>query len=59
MHMRKRLPEEPFSHVATLKKQRERERRRVKLKKGLEEGKRAVNTSKFSFVSLMGTMVWK
>ena len=49
MHMCKCVPEEPFSHVAAVKKQREREKRRARLQNGLEEEKRAVNTSEFSF----------
>lgn len=46
MHARKRLPEEPFSHLRALKKERERERRQLRLLKGLEQGERTINPSK-------------
>ncbi|KAL2257371.1 hypothetical protein VTK26DRAFT_5745 [Humicola hyalothermophila] len=43
MHKRKRLDEEPFSHLRELRKERERERRRLRLIKGLEQGIKTVN----------------
>lgn len=42
----KRLPEEPFSFIRTLKQERERERKRMQVIKGLEQAEKAVNTSK-------------
>ncbi|SPQ26141.1 e3e54035-b881-4713-b636-979b6256acb3 [Thermothielavioides terrestris] len=43
MHKRKRLPEDPYSHVQALKRERERERRRLAVLKGLEKAVREVN----------------
>lgn len=51
MHRRKRLDEEPFSHLRTLKKEREKERRRVRFIKGLEQGVKMVNPSEHFFRS--------
>ncbi|KAK4115028.1 hypothetical protein N656DRAFT_694761, partial [Canariomyces notabilis] len=39
----KRLPEEPYSFVRTLKQQREKERRRMMVIKGLEQAEKGVN----------------
>jgi hypothetical protein len=41
----KRLPEEPYSFVRTLKQQREKERRRMMVIKGLEQAEKGVNPS--------------
>jgi hypothetical protein len=48
MHKRKRLPEDPYSHVQALKRERERERRRLAVLKGLEKAVREVNPCKCS-----------
>jgi hypothetical protein len=50
MHRRKRLDEEPFSHLRALKKEREREKRRVRGIKGLEQAVRTVNPSLSPFL---------
>jgi hypothetical protein len=49
----KRLDEEPYSHLRALKRERERERKRLMVIKGLEKAVREVNPSMSSpeFVS--------
>jgi hypothetical protein len=48
MLKQKALPEEPYSHRAILKKERERERRRLMVIKGLEKAEKEVNPSMFT-----------
>jgi hypothetical protein len=43
----KRLDEEPYSHLRALKRERERERQRLSVMKGLEKAVREVNPSMF------------
>lgn len=43
----KRLDEEPYSHLRALKKERERERKRLMVIKGLEKAVREVNQSMY------------
>ncbi|KAG7290267.1 hypothetical protein NEMBOFW57_000266 [Staphylotrichum longicolle] len=43
MFAKRRLPEEPYSHLRVLKRERERERMRLRVIKGLEKAVREVN----------------
>lgn len=46
MFAKRRLPEEPYSHLRALKRERERERMRLRVIKGLEKAVREVNPSR-------------
>lgn len=52
MHKRKRLDEEPYSHLRALRRAQERERKRLMVVKGLEKAIKQVNPSK-SFLSFI------
>lgn len=62
MHKRKRLDEEPYSHLRALRRARERERKRLMVVKGLEKAVKQVNPSEsssfvFSF-GLFSRLYW-